>query len=249
MIARTLANIDCADPSLIAEGVGSARGTSSRLKRFARALAKGQSGVALTEFAFVAPVFLAMGLMGTETSYYTITHMQVSQITMQVADNASRVGETDVLTARKVYEDDINGSLVGAEKAGNTINLFDRGRVIISSLQQNADGGQWIAWQRCRGAKNYDSAYGSEGTGAEGTSFPGMGETGAEITASPGTAVMFVEVAYNYEALTPFDWLDNEEIVYTAAFNVRDQRDLTQIYQTNPATGVADCNVYNADRP
>ena len=60
---------------------------------------------------------------------------------------------------------------------------------------------------------------------------------------------MFVEVAYTYESLTPFDWLDGEEIVYTAAFNVRDQRDLTGLYQTEPATGVAASNVYQADRP
>lgn len=249
MIARLMPRNSCADPALKSDAVICSRAAPSRFGRFARALAKGQSGVALTEFAFVAPIFLSMGLMGSETAYYTITHMQVSQIAMQVADNASRVGETDVLTARKVYEDDINGSLVGAEKAGNTINLFEQGRVIISSLQQNADGGQWIAWQRCRGVKNYQSAYGTEGTGASGTSFPGMGEAGSEITASPGTAVMFVEVAYDYQSLTPFDWLDNEQIVYTAAFNVRDQRDLTQLYQTNPPTGVANCNVYSADRP
>ena len=175
--------------------------------------------------------------------------MQISQIAMQVADNASRVGEADVLVARKVYEDDINGSLVGAEKAGDVINLFDNGRVIISSLQQNDEGGQWIAWQRCRGAKRYDSSYGVEGDGEEGTSFPGMGDAGEELTASVGTAVMFVEVAFDYQSLTPFDFLDEKEIVYTAAFNVRDSRDLTQIYQTNPPTGVARCNTYNADRP
>ncbi|MEL6238656.1 MAG: hypothetical protein AAFQ90_08700 [Pseudomonadota bacterium] len=221
----------------------------ARWARLARGFADDKSGLALTEFALVAPIFLSMGLMGTETAYYTISHMQISQIAMQVADNASRVGETDVLTARKVYEDDINSSLVGAEKAGQTFGIFDQGRVIISSLQQNSDGGQWIAWQRCRGAKVYDSTFGAEGDGASGTSFPGMGETGSEITASAGTAVMFVEVAYDYEALTPFDWLDGEEIVYTAAFNVRDTRDLTGLYQTDPAVGVAACDVYSADRP
>lgn len=220
-----------------------------RTARFVRDFAEAKSGVALTEFAFVAPLFLSMGLMGTETAYYTISHMQISQIAMQVADNASRVGETDVLTARKVYEDDINSSLVGAEKAGQTYGIFEQGRVIISSLQQNEEGGQWIAWQRCRGAKEYDSTYGVEGDGEEGDAFPGMGEAGSEITASAGTAVMFVEVAYNYESLTPFDWLDGDEIVYTAAFNVRDQRDLTGLYQTEPPVGVADCDVYSADRP
>jgi hypothetical protein len=234
----------CADPVLAEKdhGAGKARSWFSRL-------AAAQSGVALTEFALVSPLILSMGLMGSEVAYYTITHMQVSQIAMQLADNASRVGETDVLVARKVYEDDINSSMVGAEKAGETFSLYQQGRVILSSLQQNADGGQWIAWQRCRGAKVHDSSFGTAGTGASGTDFPGMGKSGAEITASPGTAVMFVEVAYDYESLTPFDWLDGNEIIYTAAFNVRDNRDLTRLYQTNPATPVARCNVYSADRP
>jgi len=249
MIFRKAMQAAYADPALLGERETAGADALLSCTSFIKALGKAQSGLALTEFAFVAPIFLSMGLMGSETAYYTITHMQVSQIAMQVADNASRVGETDVLQARKVYEDDINGSLVGAEKAGESFGIFEQGRVIISSLQQNADGGQWIAWQRCRGAKVFTSSYGLEGKGASGTSFAGMGESGREITASAGTAVMFVEVAYDYESLTPFDWLDGEQITYTAAFNVRDSRDLTGLYQTNPATGVADCDVYSADRP
>lgn len=219
------------------------------VSRFAKRLQSSTSGVAFTEFAFTAPLVLAMGMMGTEVAYYTITHMQVSQIAMQVADNTSRVGEADVLTARRVFEDDINASLVGAEKAGDRINLFENGRVIVSSLQQNDDDGQWIAWQRCRGAYNHTSSFGVEGDGAAGTSFPGMGEAGSEITAAVGTAVMFVEIAYEYQALTPFDWLDGQVITYTAAFNVRDQRNLDGLFQSDPPTGVARCNFFSADRP
>ena len=221
----------------------------SKVLRFANRLSEADSGLALTEFAFTAPIVLGMGMMGTEVAYFTITHMQVSQIAMQVADNASRVGETDILAGRQVYEDDINAALVGAEKAGERIDLFENGRVIVSSLQEYDEDGQWIAWQRCRGAFNHTSTYGVEGDGEEGTDFPGMGEAGSEITAATGTAVMFVEVAYQYEALTPFDWLDGEVMTYTAAFNVRDTRDLTGIFQTNPPTGVARCNVFSADRP
>lgn len=211
-----------------------------------RRLKADTSGVAFVEFAFTAPIVLAMGLLGTETASFVITHMQISQVAMQVADNASRVGEQDVLTARKVYESDINESLVGAEKLGETFGIFQRGRVIISSLQRNADGGQWIAWQRCRGAKVFDSSYGHEGDGATGTGFQGMGEPGNLITASNGTAVMFVEIAYDYDSLTPFDIYEGRTIRYTAAFNVRDSRDLTKLYNDGPA---ADCKTYSADRP
>jgi len=226
--------------------LGKVAAPARALRRRLGGIARDRSGVAMVEFAFTAPIVLAMGMLGTETAYYVITHMQVSQVAMQVADNVSRVGEQDVLTARKVYESDVNESLVGAEKLGQQFGIFQRGRVIISSLQRNADGGQWIAWQRCRGAKIFDSSYGEEGDGASGTSFPGMGETGNVITASNGTAVMFVEIAYDYESLTPFQIFDGQEIRYTAAFNVRDARDLTQLYDDGPS---ADCDTYSADRP
>ena len=148
-----------------------------------------------------------------------------------------------------MWEFDINETLVGGERLGESIGIFENGRVIVSSLQRNADGGQWIAWQRCRGAKNHISSYGVEGDGATGMSFPGMGDAANRITASNGTAVMFIEVSYTYNSITPFDFLDGNEINYTAAFNIRDNRDLTQIYQTNPAGPFADCNVFSAARP
>ncbi|MDJ0644093.1 MAG: hypothetical protein QNJ15_14870 [Erythrobacter sp.] len=221
----------------------------ARKARRLRALPQAKSGVAMVEFAFTAPIVLALGMLGSETAYYATTHMQVSQIAMQVADNASRVGEQDVLVARRVFEDDINEVFVGAEKLGERIDIFENGRVILSSLQQNSDGGQWIQWQRCRGAKNHTSSYGVEGTGEFGTAFQGMGEDGQKITASAGTAVMFVEIVYDYEALTPFDYLDGETLTYTAAFNVRDSRDLTQLYASQSGQNSASCATFSAARP
>jgi len=215
-------------------------------RRFARTLADDRSGLALIEFAFAAPLVLGMGMLGTETASLVIAHLQVSQIAMQVADNTSRVGEVDQLTSKKVFERDIAESLIGAEKLGDTMDLFEQGRVIVSSLQRNAQNGQWIAWQRCRGAKVHNSSFGVQGDGATGTSFPGMGVPGRYITASSGTAVMFVEVSYDFDAPTPLSLFDGTEITYTAAFNIRDNRDLTQLYAGGP---VANCTTYSAARP
>lgn len=215
-------------------------------RRLARKLAGDTSGLAMVEFAFAAPLLLGMGMLGTDTAYLVITHMQVSQIAMQVADNASRVGEQDVLTARKVFERDIAETLIGAEKLGENIDIFQQGRIIISSLQRNAQGGQTIRWQRCRGALNVPSSFGVEGDGATGTSFPGMGFAGRQITASQGTAVMFVEVVYDFEPLTPITVFDGRRISYTAAYNVRDNRDLTDIYDGGP---VASCSTFSDARP
>lgn len=228
------------------------RRKAARLKK----LGQDNSAVAMVEFAFSAPIVLAFGMLGTETAFYTITHMRMSQIAVQVADNASRVGESDVLVFKKVYEDDINGVFVGAEKLGDNVDIYGRGRIIISSLQDNglgsANNGQTIRWQRCRGAKVHDSSYGVEGDGADDASLKGMGDAAHWkdwIRAESGTAVMFVEVAYDYDPITPFEFFGETEMQYTAAFNVRDSRDLTELYQTNPASPVASCSTYSADRP
>lgn len=204
-------------------------------------LADDTSGIAMTEFAFAAPIFLTLGLVGSDTVNYVIVHMRISQVALHVADNASRIGEQDVLNARRIFERDINDLLTGAERYAKGLDLDANGRIILSSLEVNAEDGQWIHWQRCKGQKDHDSQYGVEGDGETGTDFPGMGEAGAEITATPGNAVMFVEVAYNYQPLGPLSTLEGEEITYTASFNVRDSRDLTQIYQTDPPAVVASC--------
>ena len=217
--------------------------------QLARKLKSSTSGVAMVEFAFSAPIVIALGMLGAETANFAITHMQISQLAMQVADNASRVGDDEVLAARRVFEADINDTLVGGERLGETIDIYENGRVIISSLQQNDTGGQEIRWQRCRGAKNHVSSYGVEGDGASDNSFPGMGEAANRITASPGSAVMFVEVAFTYDPLTPFEFFGDTEINYTAAFNIRDDRDLDQIHPGTPAQPQALCNVFSGARP
>ena len=195
------------------------------------------SGLALIEFAYSLPVLTTVGLYGAELANYATVKMRISQTALKVADTASRIGENGVLQDIKIYESDVNDVFTGAEYAGRDLDIEDNGRIILSSLTQNSDGGQWIQWQRCAGNLSYSSTYGNEDDGATGTSFPGMGPSGEEITSAAGTAVMFVEIAYTYQPLFTSSWVPGPtQITAIAAFNVRDDRDLTQIYQKSGVT-------------
>lgn len=212
-----------------------------------RALLRNRSGVAMTEFAMGAPFLLTAGLWGAEEANYALVNMKVSQIAEHIADNASRVGDTSTLQNRKIYESDINDVIYGAQVQGGKLNLYDNGRVIISSLEVEPGGGdQYIKWQRCRGAKHYAPQYGTEG---ESLGTAGMGPAGEEVLAQEGDAVIFVEVSYTYQPLVSAQFLGNLDITSIASFTVRDNRDLTQIYQRDAGSPdpVQNCSAYNGD--
>ncbi len=193
------------------------------------------AGLALIEFAYGLPVLLALGFGGIEIANLSVTRMRVSQIGMMVADNAARVGTSNGLALKRVFESDINDTFEAARIQGQPIDFATRGRIIVSSLQQNTAGGQWIAWQRCYGSKTWPSSYGVAGNGKTGTGFTGMGPVGTQVQAPASNAVMFVEIAYDYQAIVqPFAQglqyfglnVNNQIITYKAAFIVRDPRQL-----------------------
>ena len=211
-----------------------------------------RAAVAMTEFALAAPLMITIGIYGVETTNLAMTHMRISQVTMQIADNASRIGDTTTLQNRKIYEADINDLLYGADvHAGAATDLFEHGRVIVSSLERDPDDSsrQYIAWQRCKGKNNINSSYGDEGDGGTGTpAIPGMGPPGNMVRAPTGGAVMFVEVVYEYQPMISGRLISERTISSIAAFIVRDDRDLTDIYQrdaTNPDP-VSDCATYDS---
>lgn len=206
-------------------------------RRKARSLLRDASGLALIEFAYSLPFLTTIGIYGAELANYATVKMRISQTALNIADNASRIGENGVLQDIKIYESDINDVFTGASFANKDLNLSTNGRVILSSLTRNSSDGQWIQWQRCHGSLTYSSTYGNQGDGATGTSFTGMGPTGNKITASSGTAVMFVEIAYTYQPLFTASWIPGPTTMTAiAAFNVRDDRDLTQIYTVSGVT-------------
>ena len=131
-----------------------------------RALRCDRSGVALTEFALSLPLLLVAGLGGVETANLAVTTLRVNQVAMQIADNASRIGDTSSLEDRRIYESDINDLLLGSNiQAGQSIDLYNHGRTIVSSLEvaPGTDDQQYIHWQRCKGTKAHMSSYGVQG--------------------------------------------------------------------------------------
>ncbi|WJY18182.1 pilus assembly protein [Alteriqipengyuania flavescens] len=218
------------------------------LRQMLRALRDDTSGIALTEMALVTPFLLGFSLFAIESTFLTIMHMRINQVAIHIADNASRIGDVSTLEDRKIYEADINDLLLGAHlQAGADVDLYEHGRVILSSLETKPDTGkQWLHWQRCKGKKVHASSYGKEGD--TGGSFQGMGPKGNKVVAQPDDAVMFVEVVYEYQPLFSDMFVQNAEISAYSAFTVRADRDLTQIYQQDPSSpdALQVCSKYDA---
>ncbi len=228
------------------------------MKRFLRRLRGDRSGTALLEFALGLPLFLTAGLWGVELTNLAIVNQRLSQLALELADNASRVGLYTGQATVQLREADINDVLQATRLHGQSIDLTENGRVILSSLE-NIGGTQRIHWQRCMGRKNgsgYDSSYGTTtvtaGTTADasnaGTLAPnGMGDAGAQVNAPAGAGVMFVEVNYLYTPLVGNGWFGSpQRLHYIASFIVRDNRDYAQIYNPAPAATRSTCNLYNS---
>ena len=211
------------------------------LRRTLRALLRDQSAVALIEFGYSLPFLMILGLGGVEVANYSITHMRVSQIAVSLADNASRAKQEIVAGVPRMREYDVNEAFRASQVQSAGLDIENNGRLILSSLEVNASNGQWIHWQRCFGTANYKSSYGKQGDGATGTSFQGMGPTGNKVTAESGFAVMFAEVVYDYQPLVFDRFISAQPIRKFAAMYVRDDRDLTQIYNPSPAAPVNSC--------
>ncbi|MCX7675894.1 MAG: pilus assembly protein TadE [Alteraurantiacibacter sp.] len=204
----------------------------ARLRHFVQA----EHGLSVTEFALVLPVFLSACLMGIEVANMALINMRVGDIATSVADNASRLGQTDnSAVVPTITEADIASVMQGAREQGESIGLVENGRVILSSLETVPGGTrQYIHWQRCMGELDASSAYGPAGYGLTGDPIAGLGRPGAELTAPPGQAVMYAEVVYRYQPMLANLLFDDMIFRQEAAFIVRDDRNL----QGNGGTGV-----------
>lgn len=210
----------------------------------------------MIEFALGTPLLVLAGLWGVELTNLAIANQRVSQIALELADNASRVGLYSAQNSVQIREADVNDVLQAVRARGEAIALGTRGRVILSSLEHDGTA-QRIHWQRCFGERRgtgYDSSYGTTsitaGTSTKntdaGTLMPnGMGEPGAKVNAPANSGVMFVEINYEYRPLVGDGWFAApQRLHYTASFIVRDNRDFAQIYNPSPTATRATCNLY-----
>ena len=209
-----------------------------RLKRFRR----DQSGSFLIEFALALPLLVLCGMYGTELAYMATVNMQVSQISMAVSDNASRLGQTDnSAVSPSITYTDIDSVLDGAMQQGKSIGMQANGRIILSSLERDpVTGRQYIHWQKCRGSLSQTSAYGPTGYGLTGTTITGLGKPGKIVSAGTSTAVMFAEAYFSYKPLFGTMFVNNVKFSQEFAFIVRDDRNLTP--GVTGATGRSECS-------
>lgn len=227
-----------------------------------RRLSRDTNGVALIEFAFTLPLVLAVGCWGIELSSLALCNLRVSQYALNLADNASRVGQDGAGGVTSMREADVNDVLNGAKLQGAAINLTTNGRITLSSLeniQQSYDQArvQRVHWQRCIGAKSgtgFDSSYGtvpisagSDGTQANaGTTVVNFGPASAPVAAPNDTGVMFVEVNYLYQPLFGTIYMNPTTIHYVASFMVRDNRSFVRLYNLSPAATASTCDKHTA---
>ena len=205
---------------------------------FLRRVRQDEQGLAMMEFAFVAPIFATLIFTGLEITNLALAHMRVSQIAMTVADNAGRV--TSGIDEANVHE-----VFSGADLIGEPLDFTNNGRIVLSSLEDNGRpggrAGQTIRWQRCYGNDPVAPAYGEQGDGNNDRSLrDGLGPAGNRIIASPATAVMFVEVTYQYQPLVGGGFFDPPTIRYESAFNVRGRQN--NVISNTQGLAVLDCD-------
>src|SRR5262249_7795434 len=140
----------------------------------------------------------------------------VSQLALQVADNASRMGVGTVAGPKTISEGDINDVFTGSQLQSGKLNIQANGKIILSDLEIDTANSTAtttkykIMWQRCYGSQTHASGFGTAPkeannpnpiTASNYQNLSGIGPTGQQVTAQSNTPAMFVEVYYVYQPL------------------------------------------------
>lgn len=185
-----------------------------------KALKNNKSGIALTEFALILPMFMMLFIGGIELAWEAIQRQVTQQLATKAADYSARV--RGIIDETDIYEIEAAVRLNTNEKTA-----LENGRIIISSIQNNPDrNGQWIRWQRCIGKSKTKSAYGNEGKGRDDSSLEKIGP-GPGIKAPAGSAFILVEVIRDYEPLITDAYFGAKTLRYETAYILRERNDLS----------------------
>ena len=202
-----------------------------RLRAAWLSLRKDSRAVSTVEFALILPLFIGLGLTGIELAYMSTVNMQVSQTAISLADNASRLGQTDNSSVTPtVTETDIDSIMSGAMRQGESFDLEGNGRIILSSLEfDETTGLQYIHWQRCQGDLDRDSIYGDDGdnNGLGSVEIEGVGLNDNLIKAANGSAVMVAEIYYEHNGILKGTFGETAQFREEAIFAIRDDRYLS----------------------
>jgi len=190
-----------------------------------------RSGLAMTEFALSLPILIGLVLYGIETVNFAYATQKIGDIATLTVDNVSRIRVG-------ISEGDVTDAIRGIGGGAANIGFPGNGRIIVSSLRPVTDSAgnvtnQQIRWQRCTGALNQSSSYGTPGNNL---GVAGMGPAGRKVSASANSEVIFVEVAYAYQPLISNSFLGPRTIRGLAGMNVRDRssNDITAEGQASP---------------
>lgn len=215
-----------------------------------RAFRRDTRALALTEFALALPLVLTVGCYGIEMSNFALVNMRVSHAAIDLADNASRVGTQSTTTGyQTLTETDLDDTIKALMIESKTADIVDKGRVTISSVEAVTDAKgnttQWLHWQRCVGTVStagYGTAYTVAPTNDSGVTVSGIGNP--SLMAPAGSALIFIEVNYNYTPLFGKLLVAPHKLHYVSAMIVRANRSPSDSI-TNPNSSVQMlCNRY-----
>ncbi len=192
------------------------------MSRLPRLLARDTRGLALIEFALLAPMLIAMILSGFELGNYALANNRVQRLAAMTADLVAQSGTGKIgATEAQVY--DLFNAI---DLTAKPFDLRDHGRVIITAVKgtdNNNDGvvENRILWQR------FDGAY-TAATPNLGCNLTTAFATLPNSRMLPLDEILFhVQVTYNYQPIFssyPMRWLQfSPDFTRTAMFRARNK--------------------------